>query len=165
MEKLITDFENSIAENSDDLFKLKQLEDELNESIENIIDEAQYGETYLKQPELAQIMMDSFHYLDGKDFKLVCYCIMSNHVHFIAYKFQKPVEQIMKSFKTFTAHQINLKLNRKGRLWQREYYDRIIRDRNDLSAKIDYVVNNPVKINLVNHWKEYPFNWVRPGFK
>ncbi|MCK9207024.1 MAG: transposase [Salinivirgaceae bacterium] len=138
---------------------------ELNDSIEEILDTAQYGESFLKQPGIAKIVMDALHYLDGKDFKLIRYCVMSNHVHLIAYKFQRPVHNIMKSLKTFTAHQINEKLNRKGRLWQREYYDRVVRDRNDLSTKIDYVLNNPVKIHLVHHWKEYPFSWVREGFK
>ena len=89
---------------------------------------------------------------------------MSNHVHFIAYKLTKPLNIIMHSLKSYTANQCNDALKRQGRFWQREYFDRIVRDRNDLAKKIEYTINNPVKAGIVNHWKEYSFTYCRSEF-
>jgi len=70
----------------------------------------------------------------------------------------------MNSLKTYTAREINKVLNRSGSFWQREYYDRVVRDRNDLEQKIEYVLNNPVKIKLVNNWKDWNWNFCRKDF-
>jgi len=42
-----------------------------------------------------------------------------------------------------------------GRVWQRRYWDHIIRDENDLNTHIDYIHYNPVRHGLVNE----PFTW------
>jgi putative transposase len=165
IDELSGKLKQSILDNTGDKFEVQQAEEKYYQAIESTLDEAEYGHDYLKEPELAQIVKDSLHYLDGKEFKLIYYCIMSNHVHFIAYQFQKPVYRIMDSLKRHTSRQINKKLGRDGALWQREYFDRVVRDRNDLSVKIDYVLNNPVKIKLVTDWKDWNWNWCRPGIR
>jgi hypothetical protein len=38
---------------------------------------------YLKQPEIMEICKSSIHYYDGKEYKIICYCIMPNHVHLV----------------------------------------------------------------------------------
>lgn len=38
---------------------------------------------YLKNPEVAEIVKNSFHYYDRKEYKLICYTIMPNHVHVV----------------------------------------------------------------------------------
>ncbi|MDY6799720.1 MAG: transposase [Bacteroidota bacterium] len=138
--------------------------DNYNDQINNIIDNGEYGPHWLKNHNVAKVVADSFHYLDRKEFKLICYCIMSNHVHFIAYKLRKPLNKIMHSLKSYTGSQCNNILKRKGAFWQREYFDRIVRDRNDLSDKIKYTINNPVKAGIVNYWAEYTFNYCSPEF-
>jgi REP element-mobilizing transposase RayT len=164
MQELSGKLKQSILNNAGDKLKIQQSEEEYYESIESVLDESAFGSDYLKEPELTQIVIDSFHYLDGKDFKLICFCIMSNHIHFIAYNFQKPVYRIMDSLKRHTSRQINLKLGKTGPFWQREYFDRVVRDRNDLQKKINYVLNNPVKIKLEKNWKDWPFIWCHKGF-
>jgi putative transposase len=89
---------------------------------------------------------------------------MSNHIHFIAYAFAKHVFQVMKSLKTYTANQANKIIGRTGRFWQREYFDRIVRDRNDLDRKINYTLNNPEKINLVENWKQWSYSYCSTKF-
>ena len=39
-------------------------------------------------------------------------------------------------------------MQRQGLVWQREYFDRYIRDDRHLLAVIDYIENNPVKAGL-----------------
>ncbi len=56
--------------------------------------------------------------------------------------------QIMAYFKYGTTKQINAIRNTPGiRLWQRNYYDHIIRDEESLNKIREYIINNPV------HWE------------
>lgn len=164
IDKLNDDYE-SIQCNLDKSSKIKkEAFDNYNDQINDVLDKGEYGPHWLKNHNVAKVVADSFHYLDRKEFKLICFCIMSNHVHFIAYKLIKPLNKIMHSLKSYTANDCNNILKREGAFWQREYFDRIVRDRNDLSDKIKYTINNPVKAGIVNHWAEYPFNYCRPEF-
>lgn len=137
---------------------------EYNENIEGLLHSGQFGEHWLKQSKVAKVVADSFHFLDNNEFKLVCFCIMSNHVHFIAYNCKKPLNKIMHSLKSFTANQCNKVLGRSGAFWQREYFDRVVRDRNDLARKIEYVINNPVNAGIVDSWTDYKYTYCKSGF-
>ena len=55
-----------------------------------------------------------------------------------------------------TTRAANALLGRSGAFWQREYFDRIVRDETELMAKLEYIVGNPYA-----RWpetQEYP--WV-----
>ncbi|MBE0570067.1 MAG: transposase [Ignavibacteriaceae bacterium] len=39
--------------------------------------------------------------------------------------------------------------------WQKDYYDHILRNTEDLTLQIKYILNNPVRAGLVGNWKEY----------
>lgn len=54
--------------------------------------------------------------------------------------------EIVRQFKTFSAKIINQTRKISGRsVWQRNYYEHIIRDDNDLNRIREYIINNPVK--------------------
>ena len=85
---------------------------------------------------------------------------MPNHVHVVV----RPLDPwrlggIIHSWKSFTATRANRLLHRSGPFWQREYFDRIIRDEEDLSATVKYVVENPAKAKLKD------WNWTSAGWK
>lgn len=78
---------------------------------------------------------------------------MPNHVHFVARLLPgATLAQVMHSLKSFTAKRINKLLSRTGPVWQREYYDRLIRDSDELQRAINYVINNPSGAGLIG-WK------------
>jgi len=52
-------------------------------------------------------------------------------------------------------------LGRQGVLWQREYFDRYIRDEGHLQAVIAYIESNPVKAGLVRRAGDWPFGSAR----
>jgi len=41
--------------------------------------------------------------------------------------------------------------------WQKDYYDHILRSKENLDIHIKYILNNPVRAGLVEFWKQYPF--------
>ncbi len=132
-----------------------------------LLDSGSYGPTYLKQAEIAQIVADCLQYWYKKGrYKLVCFCIMPNHVHLIFYKIEMPLYKILQSIKTYTATQANRILKRSGeKFWQGESYDNLVRNRVDLGVKINYQLQNPVKAKLCSHWQEWEFTYLHPEFE
>lgn len=54
--------------------------------------------------------------------------------------------KIMRAFKSISGIEVNRILDRQGRpLWQRNYYERIIRNDNELSSIREYIMFNPSK--------------------
>ena len=41
--------------------------------------------------------------------------------------------------------------------WQKDFYDHIIRNDEDINQQIIYILYNPVRKELVTEWKDYPF--------
>ena len=65
----------------------------------------------------------------------------------------------MHSFKRFTARLANQLLVRSGSFWQHESYGHVIRDQAEYERIIRYVLLNPVKAGLVEHWRDWPYSW------
>jgi len=63
---------------------------------------------------------------------------------------------IVRQFKTFSSKRINQLSNNAGSpVWQRNYYERVIRNEQELDRARNYIVNNPMKWALD---KENPIN-------
>jgi putative transposase len=142
---------------------------------EEILHRAAVGPTWLKEPGVAAKVVENLHRLDGEDFRLDAFSVMSNHVHVVFKSFLsasdlylKAVElsdnpgmsKIMHSLKGRSARECNLLLGRTGSFWEHESFDRVIRA-GRFGKTIRYVLNNPVKAGLVGHWTEWPWNYCR----
>ena len=59
---------------------------------------------------------------------------------------RKPLGRLIGAFKTVVTRQVNLALNTPGQqLWQRNYYEHVIRDEDELGRAREYIVDNPMK--------------------
>jgi putative transposase len=58
-----------------------------------------FGPLHLRIPEIGKLVSDALHFRDRKEYNLICYCIMPNHVHLIIYNLQKPLFRILQSLK------------------------------------------------------------------
>jgi REP element-mobilizing transposase RayT len=115
-----------------------------------------YGECWLRRSDIAEIVIGAWKFFDGQRYDLITWCVMPNHVHLVMRLFEgKMLSRVLHSWKSFTALRSNEILGRSGRFWQREYYDRIIRDAKELETKIAYVVRNPEKAGLTG----WPYVW------
>ncbi|MGI4739404.1 MAG: REP-associated tyrosine transposase [Janthinobacterium lividum] len=131
---------------------------------DSYLDSATTGPTWLRQPALAQLVQQSLHFYDGKQYALVCYCIMANHVHLVVAlpEGAAPLAQTLQALKGYTANLGNKLLGRKGQFWQRESYDHIIRSPAELERVVAYVLNNPVKAGLITDWQQWPYTYWAP---
>ena len=66
----------------------------------------------------------------------------------------------MQGIKSASGHKINRLLNRSGQVWQRESFDRVLRREESIHAKVEYMVQNPVRAGLVKTATEYQWLWV-----
>ena len=77
------------------------------------------------------------------------FVIMPNHVHLLAVSINGyELEKVLYSVKRFSDRKINETVDRSGRFWQKEYYDRIVRDRAELYRIRKYISDNPGKAGV-----------------
>ena len=67
--------------------------------------------------------------------------------------------QIMSGIKGAAAHAVNRLLNRTGRVWEAESFDRIVRSDESVRQKAEYICQNPVRAGVVSSEDEYPWLW------
>jgi hypothetical protein len=70
---------------------------------------------------------------------------------------------IMDAVKGASAQKVNKMLGRKGRVWQPESFDHVLRSSENLDAKIEYLLENPVRAGLVKEWIDYRWLWKKPA--
>jgi putative transposase len=112
----------------------------------------------LSMPERDLIAAELHHRHDQR-YELYAYVIMNDHVHVLLRILdEEPLEKIIHSWKSFTAHAMQRRHGRGGRVWQDEYFDRIVRDEKELEQKFDYILGNPFA-----RWPELKeYRWVWP---
>ncbi len=89
-------------------------------------------------------------------FTILAYCFMPDHVHFLVEGSEESaLPRFMKAFKQGSSFRHKRHTGRP--LWQRSYYDHIIRGQLDTQRAFSYLLDNPVRAGLVEHFDEYPF--------
>ena len=134
------------------------------------LDSLRYGPTWLRRPEIADLVRTEIHRLDGAQYDLLAYCIMPNHVHLLvdmnrfhptgSPSASSPLSRVLRLLKGRTARFANQALKRTGKFWQAESYDHVVRNSAELQRILRYVVNNPVKAGLVQRWQDWPYTFV-----
>ena len=115
-----------------------------------------YGECVLRQPECAQILFDVLLHFDGDRYNMASFVIMPNHMHTLfQLRGNNDLEDVLGSWKGYSARQINGYLARKGPLWQAESWDRLLRGVGDLVRCFSYIERNPVVAGLAQSEYRY----------
>lgn len=150
-----------------------QITKKIIQKYERLLDKAETGPTWLMQQNVADIVQNALHYYDEQRYDLYTYSIMPNHVHLVFRHLthngetenKYPVTDILHSIKSYTALECNKILEREGAFWQTESFERVIRDQDELENTVWYVLNNPVKAGLVDHWQDWPYSYYAQKFK
>jgi REP element-mobilizing transposase RayT len=136
----------------------KTREVELRRQLEQYLD-AGHGECWLRQSSVALTVQNALLHFDEDRYRLLCWCIMPNHVHvLIETRAQFPLAGLLHSWKSFTGHEANKFLRREGEFWQREYFDRYVRNAEHYESVIAYIEENPVKAGLSKIKTDWPWS-------
>ena len=121
---------------------------QFNRTREDFLDTC-HGACELKRPEVAKIVADSLQHFDGVRYRLGDYIIMPNHVHLLAvFPTAEAMHQQFDSWLHFTAVQINRLLQQKGKFWQQEPFDHLVRSPEQYDYLRKYIADNPIKARL-----------------
>lgn len=71
---------------------------------------------------------------------------MPNHVHLLIKPLEK-IASVMHTVKGSSAKLINEIMDRSGKFWANEYYDRAIRNEKHFGIVYQYIKNNPLKLS------------------
>ena len=108
-----------------------------------------YGQCFLRDERIAQIVQEALLRSHGEQYELVQWCIMPNHVHVLIRVMPDiSLSTILHGWRSFTSHEANKLLGRRGQFWMHEYFDRYIRDTDHFNKTVNYIRNNPVKAGL-----------------
>ena len=116
----------------------------------------------LNQAGAAKIVLDSLHWLEDRGIIILdAAVVMPDHLHFVAGLNDGSLSSMMHSLKSYTAQKVNDLLQQEGQLWQRHYHDHAVRQDEDLTSLVTYVLHNPVRAGLTNDFHDYPFWYCR----
>lgn len=118
------------------------------QSIDQWLD-AGSGSCLLAQAPIAKILGDALHHFDGERYLLDSYVIMPNHVHILfRLAANHRLEDVIHSWKSFTAKEIHQICGSEGELWQKDYWDRMVRNPTHYANIVRYMEMNPVRAEL-----------------
>ncbi len=100
-------------------------------------------------PAERSLIVECLRHFDQKKYDLFAYVVMDDHVHALVTPIgTAALEQVVHGRKSLSTHQLQQASGRTGRVWQAEYFDRVVRDEAELLGKATYILHNP--------WKQWP---------
>jgi putative transposase len=94
---------------------------------------------------------------DRHAFKLYCYTFMPDHFHALISLGESGLKlgDICGYFKSLTTR--SFWKYESGKLWQRQFFDHIIRNEKDFIDCVGYIRANPIKKGLIDNWEIWPY--------
>lgn len=117
---------------------------------------------HFKRSEIAEMTLQILFDTIKKRFqaKLYVYCLMPDHLQCLmspSDKFKVTVSRIFQAFKSLSTNEIREKFGIKEKIWQRGFYDCIVRDYDDLIRIMKYILSDPSRSGLVENPDDYPY--------
>ena len=112
------------------------------------------------EPAERDLVASALAHFEGRRYRLTAFVVMNDHVHALV-SMMEPyrLEDVVHSWKSFTANRMQRDHGRRAHVWQDEYFDRVVRDEKELMQKFDYIQHNP--------WTRWPkleaYNWAWPA--
>ena len=131
--------------------------------MDRLLDEANSGPFYLRQPAIADMVVEAIHYNAHtlRQYFLHAFAVMPNHVHMLVTP-AVPLFQLTKSLKGITGKRANAMLALTGSsFWQEESYDHLVRHEREFEKIRNYIEENPVRAGLVREASQY--RWSSAG--
>ena len=97
-------------------------------------------------------------------YKIVAYCLMSNHIHMLINPGEIPLSRIFQRIIPSFVYWYNKKYQRVGSLFQARFKSRPINSRSQLLIVTRYIHQNPVKAAICNHPRKYKYSSFRGYF-
>jgi len=120
------------------------------------------GGCLLKSLKVATVVESALLHFQGERYALSAWSVMPNHVHVVVTPFPGfTLSKILHSWKSFSAHEINKILSRKGSVWEKESFDHLVRNERAFERFVAYTERNPVVAGLCESPELWPVSSAR----
>jgi len=82
--------------------------------------------------------------------------VMPDHFHWLIELQNKTLGELMCRIKSRSSVNINRLTKTHERVWQKGYYDRALRQEDDVKAAARYIIQNPIRAQLATRIGDYP---------
>lgn len=111
--------------------------------------DASHGSCLLRRRDYAELVAGALQHFEGERCVQLSWVVMPNHVHALFITQDKQtLQSLLKSWKGWTSRQINLQEGGSGSFWQRDYFDRLVRDAAHFGNCVRYIRRNSTKAGL-----------------
>jgi REP element-mobilizing transposase RayT len=122
-----------------------------------------HGSCVLRDSICGRIVQETLLHDHGRRYSLHAWSVMPNHVHALLTPLQEvSLEELMRVGKSVSATAINKHLRQTGRLWEPDYFDRLIRNADHFERVRRYIEWNPVKAKLCQDPSLHPWSSANP---
>ncbi len=83
---------------------------------------------------------------------------MPDHLHALIVPNNGTISDIMRNIKAYSGNGIRKELNLTSDVWQDGFYDHVVVDQADLTAKLHYAHRNPIRKGIVDELESYPYS-------
>ena len=105
--------------------------------------DAGYGSCILAREDCRRIVVENLLHFNGARYRLHAFVVMPNHVHvLVEIANRDDLPKIVHGWKSYTANWMNKAIGGSGSVWQREYYDRLVRNAEHYSRTVEYIRKN-----------------------
>lgn len=101
------------------------------------------------------ILKETLKFYENDNYKLISYCLMSNHVHLLLKTGRKDPSFFMRRVSSMYARYFNSKYQYIGHLFQGRYFSNLINNVIELLEVSRYIHLNPVRAKMVDSPEKY----------
>lgn len=101
------------------------------------------------------ILKETLKFYENDNYKLISYCLMSNHVHLLLKTGRKDPSFFMRRVNSMYARYFNSKYQYMGHLFQGRYFSNLINNVIELLEVSRYIHLNPVRAKMVDSPEKY----------
>jgi REP element-mobilizing transposase RayT len=106
---------------------------------------------------VALVRLQLLRVATSEQFEVIAYCFMPDHLHALtnATRDDADFRRFARVFKQCSSFAWKRTIG--GELWQRSYFEHVLREDEDLCGVARYIIENPVRAGLVEDALKYPF--------
>jgi len=118
------------------------------------------GKNVFSDPKLAEETINCLKDCSKRfGYRVFAYCLMPDHLHLLISPVDsgRSVSQYVQTFKSLSTR-IFWRFSGTGKLWQRGFYDHIVRREESLVEIFKYILANPIRKGLSQTPDDYPYS-------
>jgi len=112
---------------------------------------------FVREDAVSLVLLELSRTADAEHFAVIAYCFMPDHLHVLVEGLRADCDlrRLARVFKQRSSFQWKRRVE--GDLWQRSYFEHVLRDDEDTFQVARYLLDNPVRAGTVKNPEDYPF--------